>query len=171
MSKAFFSLLLIASQIPALLEQQLPSIPVPAASPGTGWAGVTGVNGAVVTQLRVLILHCGLRVQLLIALCRGWRVRQPRIGGASGAGSSSLLSVLLECWSPGTAPVWRDPRDRQGSPSHPPDWDRDTSKPFQVQGKRLEPFPFSLSSHPPYHHILFLQVGSRQGAGGRELEW
>lgn len=95
-----FPLLLTASQILALLEQQLRGIPVPAASPGTGWAGVTGVNGAVVTQLRVLILHCGLCVQLLIALCRGWRVRQPRIRGASGAGSHSLLSVLLECWSP-----------------------------------------------------------------------
>lgn len=67
LSKASFSLLLTTSQILALLEQQLPGIPVPAASPGTGWAGVTGVNGAVVTQLRVLILHCGLCVQLLIA--------------------------------------------------------------------------------------------------------
>lgn len=115
-SKASFPLILTASQILALLEQQLPGIPVPAPSPGTGWAGATGVNGVVVTQLRVLILHCGLCVQLLIAFVP-W-VASPAAQDPRRQRSRlfSLLSALLECWSPGTAPVWRDLRARHRSP-------------------------------------------------------
>lgn len=168
MSEASFSLLLAASRILALLEQQLRGIPVPAASPGTGWAGVTGVNGAVVTQLRVLILHCGLCVQLLIALCRGWRVRQPRIRGASGAGSPSLLWCSWNAGALGTAPAWRDPRARQGSP--PPQTGIETppshSRFREAFGAiSILPVPASsLSPHPPSPG--WQQARSRgQGAG------
>lgn len=71
-----------------LPQHRSSSIPRPAASPGTGSAGVTGVNAAAATWLRALILYSGLCVQLLIAFVLwvvslaaqdSWRQREPAL--------------------------------------------------------------------------------------------